>query len=472
MADKNTDVIVKIAKADLEKLVSDSKLAGAKEETEALQKKIEELTKSASVEVLQEKIEKAVAERKSIETTGIDLSGEVVPFHKSLNTILSKNRSAHIDGRKDSDWEIELKKACDDVVWMDHIYCQGNNGRKQEDLLKTDAFEDFTRVLKASPNTGLMKALDSTAGKGLEFIPTLLSSRLTEKVEVALRVMNQFTRFQMPGANVDIPRIVGFPTAFLGAILTAPTDTQVTTGKANYVAKKIMAETKVAYETNMDSVIPMIELSERQLVQAIARGVDNAAINGDVAGTLDTPNPPALDVRLAWDGLRFNSITANSFTVDAAGAVLTLALIRELIAFVDFEYSSNFRNMVFFAGQNEWHQTRGLPDVTTVEKIGSFATIIEGELKKIDAIDIIPTQHMPQDLDATGKRDGASTLKSLQLASKDAWGYGVYQNIFLENDRNISKQEIQIVGTLRADFRGLVPESQKSYGLLRNILAT
>lgn len=474
MAKEDENKIIQIAENDLKKMIKEERDKAEKENKDlisALEKKLDDINKN-NAEEIRVGIQKAVAERKSIEDHGLDLNGEVVPFKESLETLLSKNQAGHIDGRAPTDWERDLMKSCDDLTWTRFAYCEGNNGRNYSDLFETKAFKKYERIIKYGASEGLSKALDSTAGKGLEFIPTILSSRLTEKIEVALRVMNLFQRFQMPGANTDIPRVVGFPTAFKGQILTTPTDSQVTTGKASYVAEKIIAMTLLAYETNMDSIIPLIPLSEDHLSLAIARATDEAAVNGQESGDIDLPALAATDARKLWDGLRKNAI-ANGFTTDI-GAALTLTNVRAFYAAVDFAFGSEFQDMVYIVGQNEYNQLRGLPEVTTIDKFGSPATIIDGILRKIDGVDVVTSQFPPQNMDANGViLDPPSGDKvGLLLTSKRFWGFGVWQNIFLESDRDIGKQEIKIVGSMRADFKGLQPETLEGYQYGINITKT
>jgi len=51
--------------------------------------------------------------------------------------------------------------------------------------------------------------------------------------------------------------------------------------------------------------------------------------------------------------------------------------------------------------------------VRTVDKYGQFATVLNGELGKIDGIPVIVSEKIRENLNASGVYDGTTTTKTL-----------------------------------------------------------
>ncbi len=457
---KKDDVVMK--QADLDALVK-----AAKEEN---QEEVTKIFKTATADMeknVKEAIQKEMATRKTQEDTGLDANGEASDFLKSLEKRVGKSELNEWTGKL-TDFEKELRYRNDQLVFLSEVNAQV---KRPMDITKSQPFQDLRRlVIGYNDGSALAKAWDNTAGNALEYIPVTLSSRLTEKMEVELQVANQFERIALPSAKHDVPRVDGFPTAFKGVIRTATTESTVDTDKSSFVAVKGIAESRIAYESDEDSIIASMPLAERQITMAIARGVDRAIINGDDSGTHMDADTEAVsnDFAKSWKGLRKLSID-NSFTFDVGG-VWTLAKFRIWVNKLNFEFGSRFNELRLFFGKDTFNQIRGLSDVTTVEKIGSVATILNGELRALDGIPIIPSQHVRDDLNNNGKFVATASAKgSANLVHPNMFGYGTLGGMTLETDRDISKQEIIIVGSIRSDFKALMDPTLHGYNTAINI---
>jgi len=330
--EKKEENNVVMKQADLDELIK-----AAKDEN---QDKVAELFKNATADLeknIRESLQKEMAVRKTAEDTGLTIDGEAKDFISSLESRVAKSELNEWSGKL-TDFEKELRYRNDQLVFLDQVNSQV---KRPMDITKSKPFLDLKRlVFGYNDSSGLSKAWNNTAGNALEFIPVTLSSRLTEKIEVALQVANQFERLALPSAKHDVPRVDGFPTAFKGVILTATTEKTTDTDKSSFVAVKGIAESKIAYESDQDSIIASMPLAERQITMAISRGVDNAIINGDDSGTHMDADTEAItnDIAKSWKGLRKIAIDeSNTFDVAAAW---TLAKFRTFVNSLDFEFGS------------------------------------------------------------------------------------------------------------------------------------
>lgn len=458
--DKDGNIVMK--EADLKELVK-----AAKEEN---QEKVTELFKTATADLekdIRASIQKEMAVRKTSEDTGLNLNGEAKDFVSSLEARVAKSELNEWTGKL-TDFEKHLRYVNDQLVFLDQVNSQT---KRPMDITKSKPFGELRKlVFGYNDSNALSKAWDNTAGNALEFIPVTLSARLTEKIEVALQVANQFERLALPSAKHDVPRVDGFPTAFKGVIRTATTESTVDTDKSSFVAVKGIAESRIAYESDQDSIIASMPLAERQITQAISRGVDSAIINGDTTSPHMDADTEAISnaIEKSWKGLRRIAIDESN-TFDVAG-VWTLAKFRIFVNKLDFEFGSRFSELRLFVGKDSFNQFRGLSDVTTVEKIGSVATILQGVLRALDGIPIIGSQHVRDDLNNLGKFVATATgTGSVNLVWPGAFAWGQLGGMLLETDRDISKQEIIIVGSIRSDFKALMDQTLNSHFLARNI---
>jgi len=120
------------------------------------------------------------------------------------------------------------------------------------------------------------------------------------------------------------------------------------------------------------------------------------------------------------------------------------------------KYGVNPNNLAWIAGVRVFHKLLSLPEVLTVDKYGANATILTGELAKLDGIPIIVSEFIREDLNASGVYDGVTTNRTiLPLVYRPAFLYGdrrtitlrVSQELYMETDQDVA------IATQRLDFQ-------------------
>ena len=107
-------------------------------------------------------------------------------------------------------------------------------------------------------------------------------------------------------------------------------------------------------------------------------------------------------------------------------------------------------------GPRGYYDLLGDSEVTTVEKYGSGATILNGELARVNGSPVIVSEHVREDLNASGVHDGITTNRSYALAvNRGEWAVGQRMALEVETDDSIYRESFQrvTVGFMREDFQ-------------------
>jgi HK97 family phage major capsid protein len=292
-------------------------------------------------------------------------------------------------------------------------------------------------------------AMDSvTATEGDEWVPTLLSGNLIERVELALRVVDLFQQIEMPSNPYEIP---GFGLRVRGGRASENTaDTGQTgfrkvtplTRKITLTAVKFASEALVSKEAEEDSLVPILDFIRGEITSQLAVDQEDAVINGDTTGPhmdLDVTDP--LDPRKNWNGLR--KLAVAGAKTDGAAAILTAAMLRVNRKKMG-KYGVDSTQLVHIIGIGQYINMLSDANLLTVDKYGPDATILRGELAKVDGIPIIVSEYVQQNYDATGvvSVTGANNIKSIALT--------VNRNGFLIGNRR--SVTVQLLTELYAEY--------------------
>lgn len=470
-----TDGLVAIKKEDLEKVVGTKAaamfeekradledksitgllkvLSGDEEGKELAEKYKDKLTilKAAQDKQIASAIEKAEANRKSIEQTGDRFDGEKATHNERWQAKISK--SEKLGDEKLSDFDEDMRIKSDRFNIMRNVMLKSKE-KTMDDVVATKAYKSLMSLL-------VKAGYDETAGSGLEWMPQILSSRLIEFMEVSndFKIPMLFEQIQMPSAVFKIPRETSAVTAYKGAIGGATTESHAGTGEAQFTAQKIIGYTLLSYEAEEDMIIPAMPLIERRLVKAITKGSADAIINGDNGAVhMDTDSRGVNDRRQLFDGLRRLCQTNGANWQYNVNAVWTQELFRKWQNVMGEEMSDAESDWKFLLPKNSYNQIRNLAEVRTLDKFGANATIVKGVLTDIDGIDVVRTSLL--------RAAQASGIVASTAASNDkdqalvvytpAFGFGIRRTMLLEQDRNIRTQNIDVVGSMRIDFQSLI----------------
>lgn len=288
----------------------------------------------------------------------------------------------------------------------------------------------------------------STAGEGLEWMPVGYSSEMTEKVYLQLRVANLFNRFQMAAPQVHRPYAVTRGTAFLMPESTADTDvftkkarpSLTSTGNALFVAKKLASLRFWSQEFEQDSLVDALRTFLLHLTYSQGRGIEEAILNGSIAtNDLDnaasdgdrlwanTGDPATVDARKLCDGIR-KQILAQDGTnrVDASNASTDfLKKMRSLRGPLG-EAGAMVDRLAYILGTDSHIHLMNDASVITIDKYGSNATVLSGEIAQVDNIACILSPAQRNDYTAGGVYDGGGVVNRtlLHLVHRDFFEIG------------------------------------------------
>ena len=343
---------------------------------------------------------------------------------------------------------------------------------KDEDSIKLQELNDDVYLLTKSLNrpveqlrmfksfqtrwSELAKALNiSTAGQGLEWIPEGFSSAMIEMVELEAVVTKLFYQFTMPTSPYTYPLLLGDGEAYKGgldvsddpAMFRASTPT---TDDLTFTAVKMIANYPVLDDMEEDSIVPVMPMMKKSIARAMAKAEDNATINGQLSGTIDTGDTiQSYDARMCWDGLRKlcpSDMKQSGSTWDTDAGLGLFRALREDMGI----FGLMSKEIKILANVIQINKFKGVAEYKTVDKAGSIATIIDGEMKKFDGVDIIPSGHVFENLNTSGVYDGSDTSDTQFLLVYPAgFWIGNRKNFTMETERVIRKGIIYLVVTQR-----------------------
>ncbi|RJP72848.1 MAG: phage major capsid protein [Candidatus Abyssobacteria bacterium SURF_17] len=312
----------------------------------------------------------------------------------------------------------------------------------------------------------LRKALDTASpGEGLEWVPTGFSTELIRKVRLEQKVSALHARIFMPTNPFKLPVDGSGVIVYLAEESKTDTAPKILastpgTGAVTFDAVKIGCRVFTSVELTEDGIIPVLPLLQEKIVRALADAQEDATINGDSSPShMDADISSPLDVRKAWKGYR--KLAISSAKVDCSEFnVTTLRAIRSAMG----RWGVNPSDLAWITGISVFNKMLGLPEVLTVDKYGSNATILTGELAKLDGIPVIVSEFVREDLNVDGVYDGITTTKTiLPLVYRPGLLYGDRRTIKLRVSHELYMETEQIVAIAmqRLDFRPLEDTSSR-----------
>ena len=309
-------------------------------------------------------------------------------------------------------------------------------------------------ILKKSLATGL-------TGYGAEWIPTGFSSQLTEQINLNLQIASQFTSINMPTNPYKFPLDGGdveasyVPESISDASTKIPT-VALSTGNFTFTAKKLAARHLFSEEINEDSVISMIPYVREKLGAALARAMENAILNGDDSTTHQDANVTSVrDARKAFKGLRYFALNnGGTSTLSFSGAAPTLTNLNSLRKLLG-KYGVYPSNLIYAISPSSYYGFLAISEVRTVDKYGQGATILRGELGRIDNIPIIVSEFVRKDLHTTGKNTTGQTnnLTVVHLFDKRGFWIGNRSGVQINSFRDLETDQMVVVAKQRTAFQ-------------------
>lgn len=385
------------------------------------------------------------------EPLALDRDGQPVDAELEL---LGKGRAAQVRAilelptrdtaailRRDVEVIENFRTRADDLVILGALLAgQGKVSRPQD--LKFYG-QQFVPSMRAAIDT-------ATTAEGKEFVPTELSSQLIERVALELRVLALFPEVTMPTNPFELPAMaVSRTRGGAHAEQTADTGqtkiTKITPGtrKVTLTAKKFATEILTSKEAEEDSLVPILPFLRDELVDYTAADLEDAAINGDTTGThRDSDVTAADDPRKNWEGIRETAEDASSQR-DHSNAALTVAALRANRKLMG-KYGIDPAQLAHIMGINGYIDLLGDSNVQTVDKYGAQATLLSGELGRVDGVPVIVSEYVRQNLNASGVFDNTTTNRTVAATvHRRAFLRGTRRNLTVEFLRELYSESDQ-----------------------------
>jgi len=324
----------------------------------------------------------------------------------------------------------------------------------------------------------LVQAMDSaTTAEGTEYVPTELSASLIERISLQLRVAALFPSIPMPTATYEIP---GMPVSRtrLGKHAEQSADTGQTkftavtpgTRKVTLTAKKFAGRALISRDFEEDAIVAMLPWLIDELGDYIAADLEDCIINGDTTAThQDSDVTASDDPRKNFAGLR--KLTASGFKT-SVGAAPTVANTVRANRLKMGKYGVNPAELAHIVSIWVYLQLLSDTNVLTMDKYGPNATIVQGELGKVDGSPIIVSEYVRADLNASGVVDGVTTTKTeLITAHRRGFLRGTRRGVTTEVLRELYAESDQdaVIISRRDAFAARYPNTEGVSAVAYNV---
>lgn len=316
--------------------------------------------------------------------------------------------------------------------------------------------DDLTRALKAMDST--------TAGSGDEYVPTNLAGMLWDDFFLASRVVAGMNRIDMPANPFDVPLGLGAVTWRKGTQNVALTQSNPATAKSTLTATELGTEQAWSYTLEEDAIVAMAPQIRARLAQSGGEMMDDFALNADATATDsaninlidDTPDSDAYYLSEGQDGIRHAWLVDNTAMSNTAGGdALTDADVTGILAEMG-KYAVDPNQLVLVCDVSTYlngflKTGTGAPGeyVATIDKIGSDAIILRGQLASYRGIPIVVSASHRLANNAGKVATSSNTLGSFSVFNRSMWYVGFRRDMLIEVDRDIQRRQYIMVTSMR-----------------------
>ncbi len=317
------------------------------------------------------------------------------------------------------------------------------------------ALEDWQANLKA--------AMDSTtAGTGDELVATGEAAALWADINVDTHVAGLFTRVDMPTNPFEIPLQLGDVSWYPGTENTATTETALTTGRQTLTAHELVAEVPWSLTLEEDAVIAMAAEVRSTLVRNAVEVIDDVLLNADTTlqnninadgATIAASTAGKAHWLVGFDGLLHLPLVDNATQGNNHAAAPSADMFNEVRGLLG-KYGVRPSELAYIADVGTYIKSLAVSEFRTLDKLGSQATLLNGQLAQVDGIPVIVSEQLARS-DADGKvtDSGNSNTKGRLLAVNwTQWRLGFRRELMIETTRDIQKRQNIMVVSMRLAF--------------------
>jgi len=385
------------------------------------------------IKTLQKEVETL---KQEVEATKTNAEKQVEDLQKEFDSKLTERKTAFGEKETVSETEVKAVKQKAGDLYLKSVLM----GRPVTEFTEYKGIADIVEKT--------IKPSDIGSWLGEEF-----SNQVVEELELNLKVENIFDKVKMPDnrSTFSIPARTENAEAYLIAPAQNAIESAINGGKISFQTNRIKTLLSIADQSDQEMVTAIVDLVRKELIRSLLRASEKAIIDGDT--TITDVN----DVRKAFDGLLKMAKDAGN-KVDAGGGAITRGMInnaRKLLA----KYGLNPADLVLVTPVNVAYQMLEMDGVETIDKYGSMATLVRGEIARIYGMPIIPSEYVPTDLDSNGDHASGGDKTAVLIVSKNYFLVADRGNIAIEKDRNISSSVNMFVGYRDFDFKKVAVNS-------------
>lgn len=303
------------------------------------------------------------------------------------------------------------------------------------------------------------KALTTSGvATGAEWIPRDLTSELYRRLYLDSQLAQAYLsqEVQMPTDPYDYPLITTDPIFKLNTVENRDAEaSDPGTGKFTLTTKKLMALVQYSYESDEDSIIPILPTLQNLLARAAARALENAIINGDTTSThQDSDVTDVNDQAKAWKGFRKLALAVSALKSDMTSGGINRANLTALLKLLG-KWGSRTGDLMWIVGPKAWATLLGLDEFALAYARGGASTFASGApLQCPFGGQIVLSEMMRENLNAAGVFDNSTTTKgAILIVNKMGFVFGSRREFTVETERNIKSQTNDIVASFRKAFQ-------------------
>ena len=313
---------------------------------------------------------------------------------------------------------------------------------------------------------GRFKAVGVT-GDIAELLPTGFTGALWHDIQERLVVTSIFPYKEVSPGQYDSIATHGI-TGYLTAENITATESAESYLTMIYLVAKCMAAVKKSYEVLDDSLIALAQEVRNGIVDALARAIEGAVINGDnTALHMDDAGDtqaivPAASYSRAYKGLRKLGlgkapVDFGGAALDEAGMFAKIMEMQEAGGLYTDDQTVGRGELVLIVDQNLFNKLRVFTSFLTKDKAG-LGTLFGMDIPSVFGIPVVQTPFLPV-CTAAGIVDDVTAVNNTKgtciLVNKSTIKYYATGTPLMETDKDIYTQFIGFTGSVRTGFNSI-----------------
>jgi len=329
----------------------------------------------------------------------------------------------------------------------------------------------------------IARAMDTAeSGFGQQLVGAQYVNELWAGARAQSRIFGLMNTFQMTAPTAYLPVEADLPELLYVTESTANNSSNYDTVKtgSNRVqvdAAKFVMHQMWSGELEEDSLIPFVPFIRAQAARSLAHYSDSLVLNGDTTNAatgninLDDADPADTKHYLAFDGIRHAYLVDNTGNEVVQGGAITYAALTGLRSLGidatylhDWGHPVNPADFVYVADPETADEIGDLDEVQTVDKYGSNATVLTGEVGNIGRNPLIASLAQSKtETDGKVSTTGANNTEGAVTAfNRNGFVVGERRSVQVEVERLPATDQTRIVHSLRMGLGRFSPTGAAS----------